>query len=80
MVDVEENVVWEKPFCRMLHFRKVGMCTGSQKKLLIVAPMSGHFATLLRSTVEGMLPDHDVYVTDWVDARQVPQSAGQLRS
>jgi poly(3-hydroxybutyrate) depolymerase len=77
LLDVEEHVVWEKPFCRMLHFRKVGLTT-PQKKLLLVAPMSGHFATLLRSTVEGMLPDHDVYVTDWVDARHVPQSAGRF--
>ena len=77
LVDVEEHVVWEKPFCRMLHFRKVGFHT-AQKKLLLVAPMSGHFATLLRSTVEGMLPDHDVYVTDWVDARHVPANAGRF--
>jgi poly(3-hydroxybutyrate) depolymerase len=75
LLDVEETVVWEKPFCRLLHFRKVGF-TAPQKKLLIVAPMSGHFATLLRSTVEGMLPHHDVYVTDWADARHVPQRAG----
>jgi poly(3-hydroxybutyrate) depolymerase len=77
MVDVEEHVVWEKPFCRLLHFRKVGFHT-PQKKILMVAPMSGHFATLLRSTVEGMLPGHDVYVTDWVDARQVPESVGRF--
>jgi poly(3-hydroxybutyrate) depolymerase len=77
LVDVEEHVVWQKPFCRMLHFRKVGF-QGSQKKILLVAPMSGHFATLLRSTVEGMLPEHDVYVTDWVDARHVPASAGRF--
>jgi poly(3-hydroxybutyrate) depolymerase len=77
VVDIEETVVWEKPFCRLLHFRKVGIDI-AQKKLLIVAPMSGHFATLLRSTVEGMLPEHDVYVTDWADARQVPKSAGSF--
>ncbi len=77
LVDVEEHVVWQKPFCRMLHFRKIGFAT-PQKKVLLVAPMSGHFATLLRSTVEGMLPEHDVYVTDWVDARHVPPSAGRF--
>jgi poly(3-hydroxybutyrate) depolymerase len=77
IVDVEEHVVWQKPFCRLLHFRKLGFAT-PQKKLLIVAPMSGHFATLLRSTVEGMLPHHDVYVTDWADARHVPASDGRF--
>jgi poly(3-hydroxybutyrate) depolymerase len=66
--------VWEKPFCRLLHFER-----GSSEphpKLLIVAPMSGHHATLLRGTVERFLPNHDVYVTDWVDARLVPLSEG----
>ena len=50
------------------------------RKVLIVAPMSGHFATLLRGTVEAMLPEHEVYITDWIDARNVPLSEGQLRS
>lgn len=77
LVDVEQHVVWEKPFCRLLHFRKVGF-TQTQKKILMVAPLSGHFSTLLRSTVEGMLPEHDVYVTDWIDARHVPTSAGRF--
>jgi poly(3-hydroxybutyrate) depolymerase len=75
LVDVEETVVWQKPFCRLLHFCKKEPVEG-QKKLLIVAPMSGHFATLLRNTVQGMLPHHDVYVTDWADAREVPASDG----
>ncbi len=75
LVQVEERCVWQKPFCRLLHFRKVGF-EAKQQKLMIVAPMSGHFATLLRSTVEGMLPTHDVYVTDWTDARHVPESDG----
>jgi poly(3-hydroxybutyrate) depolymerase len=75
IVDIVEDVVWQKPFCRLLHFRKTEV-TKTQRKLLIVAPMSGHFATLLRNTVEGMLPDHDVYVTDWLDARSVPASDG----
>ena len=47
-------------------------------KVLIVAPMSGHFATLLRGTVEAMLPEHDVYITDWIDAREVPLSQGRF--
>jgi poly(3-hydroxybutyrate) depolymerase len=76
LVDVHEQVAWEKPFCRLLHFKKADGSGAKQKKLLIVAPLSGHFATLLRSTVEGMLQQHDVYVTDWADARHVPVSAG----
>lgn len=76
MVVVSENVAWQKPFCRLLHFRKNGIDLSNQPKVLIVAPMSGHFATLLRSTIEGMLPEHDVYVTDWADARDVPVSDG----
>ena len=49
-----------------------------QPKLLIVAPMSGHYATLLRGTVEAFLPNHDIYITDWVDARMVPLSEGRF--
>jgi poly(3-hydroxybutyrate) depolymerase len=75
LADIEETVVWQKPFCRLLHFRKKDAVAG-EKKLLIVAPMSGHFATLLRNTVQGMLPHFDVYVTDWADAREVPVSDG----
>jgi poly(3-hydroxybutyrate) depolymerase len=77
LFDVAEEVVWQKPFCKLTHFRKLNWDT-PQRKLLIVAPMSGHFATLLRSTVEGMLPNHDVYITDWVDARNVPVSDGSF--
>ena len=71
-----EEVVWERPFCRLLHFRKEVVTARPQPKLLIVAPMSGHFATLLRGTVETFLPGHDVYITDWADARMVPAAAG----
>ncbi len=78
LVDVEEIVDWQKPFCRLLHFKKLDAALEGQKKLLIVAPMSGHFATLLRNTVEGMLPHFDVYITDWVDARHVPVQAGNF--
>ena len=76
-VPVSERVVWERPFCRALTFDR-GFVRGPdapQPKLLIVAPMSGHYATLLRGTVEAMLPDHQVFITDWTDARMVPLGA-----
>jgi len=74
---VEESVVWKRPFCRLLHFAKTRKSTAkSQPKLLLVAPMSGHYSTLLRGTVQTMLRDHDVYITDWTDARQVPLEQG----
>ncbi|WP_137388305.1 polyhydroxyalkanoate depolymerase [Rhodoligotrophos defluvii] len=75
-VAIEEEVVWRKPFCNLLHFKKKARL--KQPKLLIVAPMSGHFATLLRGTVRTMVQDHDVYITDWADARQVPLSLGRF--
>ena len=63
-------IVWERPFCKLIHFdRALGEMRARQPKLLIVAPMSGHYATLLRGTVEAILPTHDVYITDWIDAR-----------
>src|SRR5205085_2499465 len=70
--------VWERPFCRLLHFERMfcHMPRRPQPKLLIVAPMSGHYATLLRGTVEAFLPNHDVYITDWADARTVPVAQG----
>jgi poly(3-hydroxybutyrate) depolymerase len=78
-VAVTEAIVWEKPFCRMIHFAKaVTRNHGHQPKVLIVAPMSGHYATLLRGTVETMLPGHDVYITDWTDARLVPATEGRF--
>jgi poly(3-hydroxybutyrate) depolymerase len=74
---VVEDVVWERSFCRLLHFRRqFGNEAPRQSKLLIVAPMSGHYATLLRGTVEAFLPSHDVYVTDWNNARAVPAERG----
>jgi poly(3-hydroxybutyrate) depolymerase len=76
-VEVAEEVVWERPFCRLLHFaRQFGGPGPRQSKLLLVAPMSGHYATLLRGTVEAFLPTHDVYITDWADARTVPLTDG----
>jgi poly(3-hydroxybutyrate) depolymerase len=79
-VPVSQHVVMKSPFCSLLHFRRESVLaqTRNDPKVLIVSPMSGHFATLLRSTVEAMLPEHDVYVTDWTDARDVPLSAGRF--
>ena len=74
---VTEKIVWQKPFCGLIHFDK-GEVAKKQPKLLIVAPMSGHYATLLRGTVETMLERHDVYITDWADARMVPLSQGKF--
>ncbi len=79
-VPVQISTVWERPFCRLLHFERVFEHAPKrpQPKLLIVAPMSGHFATLLRGTVEAFLPNHDVYITDWADSRMVPMSEGRF--
>jgi len=76
-VAVREEVIAATPFCDLLHFAKV---EGSvdQPKILLVAAMSGHFATLLRNTVQVLLRDHDVYITDWKNARDVPLSAGRF--
>jgi poly(3-hydroxybutyrate) depolymerase len=74
---VLEEVVWTRPFCNLLHFARPDFAAGaSQPKLLIVAPMSGHYATLLRGTVEAFLPYFDVTITDWADARMVPLALG----
>jgi len=75
VVPVREEVAMDLPFGNLLHFVKDDVET-AQPKVLVVAPMSGHFATLLRSTVNTMLRDHDVYITDWKNARDVPLSAG----
>jgi poly(3-hydroxybutyrate) depolymerase len=75
-VAVHEEVVLRKPFGQLKRFVRDGVETGP--RLLIVAPMSGHYATLLRGTVERMLPAHDVYVTDWRDAKLVPESEGSF--
>ena len=74
-VPVEEEVTLHKPFCRLIHFKRAAS-SKDDRKILVVAPLSGHHSTLLRDTVRTMLPDNDVYVTDWVDARMVPMSAG----
>ena len=77
-VAVREEVVWQRPFCRLLHFRRdlPAARSGNDPRILVVAPMSGHFASLLRGTVEALLPDHEVFITDWQDARDVPATAG----
>jgi poly(3-hydroxybutyrate) depolymerase len=78
-VEIKEEVVWERPFCRLLRFERQWENLGKpQPKLLIVAPMSGHHATLLRGTVEAFLPYYDVYITDWADARVVPKALGDF--
>lgn len=73
-VRVTEEVALDLPFGKLLHFAKD--VDTPQPKILVVAPLSGHFATLLRNTVEVLLRDHDVYITDWSNARDVPASAG----
>ncbi|WP_458759257.1 polyhydroxyalkanoate depolymerase [Afipia sp. TerB] len=77
---VEIKTIWEKPFCRLLHFERkfARPLREPQPRVLLVAPMSGHYATLLRGTVEAFLPGHDVYITDWSDARMVPVAAGRF--
>ncbi|MEI9419154.1 polyhydroxyalkanoate depolymerase [Mesorhizobium sp. B2-3-13] len=78
-VAVTEKTVWSKPFCNLVRFeRAVPAGRKADPKLLIVAPMSGHYATLLRGTVEAMLPYADVHITDWVDARMVPLADGSF--
>jgi poly(3-hydroxybutyrate) depolymerase len=77
-VPVREEIVWQKAFCKLLHFERdwQGRNAPRQPKLLIVAPLSGHHATLLRGTVEAFLPYYDVYITEWVDARMAPLALG----
>src|ERR1700720_3093446 len=69
-VAVTEEVVASNPFCNLLHFRKEG--TRDEPTILVVAPLSGHFPTLLRGTVQTLLQDHNVYITDWLNSRNVP--------
>jgi poly(3-hydroxybutyrate) depolymerase len=79
-VGIIEHVLVERPFCRLLHFKKdltdKQFAKLKQPRVLLVAPLSGHHSTLLRDTVRSLLTDHDVYITDWTDARMVPLSAG----
>ncbi|MFZ6871025.1 polyhydroxyalkanoate depolymerase [Undibacterium sp. Di27W] len=79
-VEIAQSTAVIKSFCKLLHFKKVlsdkELTKLNQPKVLLVAPLSGHHSTLLRDTVRGLLPKHDVYITDWTDARMVPLSAG----
>jgi poly(3-hydroxybutyrate) depolymerase len=78
-VPVAEEVDIDKPFCRLLHFRRElppRRRRAADPRVLVVAPLSGHHATLLRDTVRALLPEHDVWITDWIDARLVPVSKG----
>ncbi|MGE3142336.1 MAG: polyhydroxyalkanoate depolymerase [Hyphomonadaceae bacterium] len=83
-VAVTPKPVWQSAWCSLLHFERdpaaLAKARGERKdpKILIVAPMSGHYATLLRGTVEAFLPEHEVYITDWSDARMAPIVAGRF--
>ncbi|HXI87465.1 MAG TPA: polyhydroxyalkanoate depolymerase [Parvularculaceae bacterium] len=81
-VPVTIETAARKDFCTLLHFRRdeaaLKTAGGGDPKMLIIAPLSGHYATLLRGTVEAMLPAHDIYVTDWTDARLAPITAGRF--
>ncbi|MFC3909130.1 polyhydroxyalkanoate depolymerase [Legionella dresdenensis] len=74
--DIIEELVDRKSFCDLLRFKKKGIADNTMPKMLLVAPMSGHHATLLRDTVQGLLPFYDVYITDWKNARDVPLAEG----
>jgi len=76
-VEVTTETVWSSPFCNLVHFRRENAPSG-QPKVLLVAPMSGHHATLLRGTVKTFLPDSEVYITDWIDASMVPITDGRF--
>ena len=77
-VAVTERIVWARPFGQVIAFDRALTRAKPQPKLLMVAPMSGHYATLLRGTVEAFLPTHQVFITDWHDARTVPMTAGSF--
>ena len=77
-VGVRPVTVWCQPFCRLLHFRRElpANSTRNDPRILLIAPMSGHFASLLRGTIEAFLPDHEVFITDWTVARAVALGYG----
>jgi poly(3-hydroxybutyrate) depolymerase len=83
-VAVTPKVVWADAWCQLLHFERdeevlvKARAVRDDPKVLIVAPLSGHYATLLRGTVEAFLPEHEVYITDWADARMIPLMAGRF--
>jgi|SRR5690625_212283 len=78
-VAIQEQLVAKRPFCRLVHFQREGSANRpADPRILLVAPLSGHHATLLRATVKELLPNHEVFVTDWVDARMVPRADGNF--
>lgn len=77
-VSFEPRSVWRSPWCQLVKFEPSVPAKKELPKVLIVAPLSGHFATLLRGTVEAFVQDNDVYITDWVDAKNVPLSEGRF--
>jgi poly(3-hydroxybutyrate) depolymerase len=78
-VGVSEEIVWSLPFCNLIHFKRdLPVSQTPDPKVLLVAPMSGHYATLLRGTVEALLPSADLYITDWLDARTVALTDGRF--
>ncbi|MGL4396230.1 MAG: polyhydroxyalkanoate depolymerase [Hyphomicrobium sp.] len=79
-VPIQQETVRIKPFCNLLHFARDESVTGKRQdpKVLIIAPMSGHYATLLRGTVQAMIAEHDVFITDWTDARDIPVAMGRF--
>ena len=80
-VAVNEETVHQLPFCNLVYFKRdvPEKTRSTDPKLLVVAPMSGHHATLLRDTIRALLPNHEVYVTDWIDARMVPAKDGTFK-
>src|SRR4051812_27379906 len=76
LVAVTEEAVHRAPFCSLVRFAKDAPSV--QPRILVIAPMSGHFATLLRGTVKTLLAEHDVYITDWHNARDVPLTSGRF--
>ncbi|TAN55939.1 MAG: polyhydroxyalkanoate depolymerase, partial [Rhodospirillales bacterium] len=78
-VSVETEIAWaENPFCHLLHFKRDVPAKRKDPKILMLAPLSGHYATLLRGTVEALLPAHDIYISDWIDASTVPLAEGHF--
>ncbi len=75
-IAIKEEIVIAKPYCNLLHFKRNGQY--EHPKVLLIAPMSGHYSTLLRGTVEHFIDDHEVYITDWINARDVPLSEGDF--
>jgi len=79
-VAITERIAHSKPFCNLIHFERDAATAGDRNdpKVLLIAPMSGHYATLLRGTVKSMINDHELYITDWTDARNVPIAEGRF--